>query len=209
MSSEILPLAVRSGRGMLGRSMSTLQAFLNASRAALAAPERRLVLVLGNEACDLDSVACTLTISHHLSRHPESHNLLPLDGGPPPHVVPVLNVTSSDLRLRLDVVDVLRGAGAEAAVITRDDVDLEGAATRGSVDVLLVDHNVPSANQAWLARRVVSVIDHHRKEGSFPGVVRPVGSCATIVAEMCLAHGDVEPWCARMLAQAIVRAWCW
>lgn len=144
-----------------------------------------LQLALCNEACDLDGIACALTYA--------------LEVGGDNECAPVLNIGRADLPLRGEAAWLLESIGVDVATLTfADDVDVVALATdaraESSVSVALLDHNSPAAHQEGLAAAVDAVVDHHDDAGRFtaasPRVVAPVGSCATLVAELLLAAAD-------------------
>lgn len=158
---------------------------------------RPIHLILGNEAADLDSVACALALAHAWrSRDP---GLL---------TVPVLNIPRAELSLRRDVRQALRYAGLRPDDLVFAD-DLPGGAARALAPrgaLTLVDHNALAPAQRPLAPFVRAVVDHHRDERLFPAarprLVEPVGSCATLVARLV---GDaVAPQVARLLLCAVL-----
>ncbi|XP_066540195.1 exopolyphosphatase PRUNE1 isoform X2 [Hoplias malabaricus] len=134
-----------------------------------------LHVVLGNEACDMDSMVSALTFAYFLSKT--------LDSGKA--VVPVMNIPRAEFSLRSDSIFLLRETGlSQDYLLFRDEVDLHGLQ---KLAITLVDHNVlPEADSA-LEETVVEVIDHHRLERApspaCPVTVETVGSCATLVTE--------------------------
>lgn len=138
-------------------------------------------MVLGNEACDLDSMVCALVYAYFLHK---------TAAGPSPvvPVVPLLNIPQRDLVLRSDSVALLSKAGLSADLLLfRDQLDLRRL-RRSGLRLTLVDHNVLPDSDSDLEGAVVEVIDHHKLERSTscPITVEPVGSCATLVTEKVL-----------------------
>ena len=163
-----------------------LNAALAAARARLLQPAPAaggaLSLALGNEACDLDSIACSLAYALEVDTR----------------AAPVLNVARAELPLRNEAAWLLGAVGVDSAALTfADELDLEALCGTEGAAVALLDHNVPAPAQAFLAPAVRAVVDHHDDAARFgearPRVVAPVGSCATLVAEMLLElEGGVE-----------------
>ncbi|KAL4629514.1 hypothetical protein GN956_G16986 [Arapaima gigas] len=136
-------------------------------------------VVLGNEACDLDSMVSALVFAYFL--HTTS-------GSSGKTVVPVLNIRRSELALRTDSTFLLRQNGLPQEVLTfRDEVDLLGLCQADRLSLTLVDHNVLPSADSGLEGAVLEVIDHHllerRHSDSCPVTVETVGSCATLVTE--------------------------
>uniref|UniRef100_A0A3Q2FTT4 Prune exopolyphosphatase n=1 Tax=Cyprinodon variegatus TaxID=28743 RepID=A0A3Q2FTT4_CYPVA len=135
-------------------------------------------VVLGNEACDVDSMVSALAFAYFLFR---------TAGGDPP-VLPLLNIRQSELVLRSDNLFLLRRTGLSPDLLLfRDQLDLRALHTAGRLRLTLVDHNVLPSSDADLEGAVVEVLDHHQLERkaspSCPVTVEMVGSCATLVTE--------------------------
>ena len=161
-----------------------------------------LTLVMGNEACDLDSIACSIAYSRLLAQNAAADAV----------VAPLLPIPREDLALRPDAEHALRQAGlldssppASPPLLFADEVDLPGLRRRlgpRRLRLVLVDHNRLSpaleAADPELGLCVAEIIDHHADEGRYAerasaelGTrrVRVVGSCATMVAEEIDARG--------------------
>ncbi|KAM3873562.1 exopolyphosphatase PRUNE1 [Diretmus argenteus] len=135
-------------------------------------------VVLGNEACDLDSMVCALAYAYFLSKTLQSETV----------VLPVLNVRQSELVLRSDNIFLLRQTGlCPELLLFRDQLDLRALQRAGRLQLTLVDHNVLPSSDSDLEEAVVEVIDHHLLErkpsASCLVTVETVGSCATLVTE--------------------------
>merc|ERR1719186_159108 len=145
---------------------------------------KEVTVVLGNEACDLDSGVSALVYGFFL------HSIRP-------HltVLPVLNIVSEDFVLKTELVHCLGEAGIkEEDLCFRDTLDLEGLGDK--VSVILVDHNALADKDMFLDDKVVGVIDHHVKEREGDNVViELVGSCATLVAEKIFEENEVTNIC--------------
>ncbi|MFT7811233.1 protein prune homolog [Arapaima gigas] len=149
-------------------------------------------VVLGNEACDLDSMVSALVFAYFL--HTTS-------GSSGKTVVPVLNIRRSELALRTDSTFLLRQNGLPQEVLTfRDEVDLLGLCQADRLSLTLVDHNVLPSADSGLEGAVLEVIDHHllERRHSDSGDVGPTCSLAagTIVMDcvnMAPAAGKVTP----------------
>lgn len=141
-------------------------------------------VVLGNEACDMDSMVCSLVYAYFLFK--TSPGVIT--------VVPVLNIAARDLVLRSDSVALLSKTGLSPELLLfRDQVDLRRLQRGPGLRLTLVDHNVLPDADSDLEGAVVEVIDHHKLERvavksdtSCPITVEPVGSCTTLVAERVL-----------------------
>ncbi|KAJ8398451.1 hypothetical protein AAFF_G00427060 [Aldrovandia affinis] len=163
------------------RSLVNMECFLHSCRSALKGiPEKSpgLHIVLGNEACDLDSMVSSLAFAYFLSKN-SGYGKTP---------VPVLNIPRAEFPLHTDNGFLLRESGlTQDALVFRDEVDLLGLHRAGKLALTLVDHNVLPSADSDLEGAVVEVIDHHQLERvpspSCPVTVETVGSCATLVTE--------------------------
>lgn len=160
-----------------------------------------LHVVLGNEACDVDSMVCALTYAYFLSKTGRSEEL----------VVPLLNIRQSELQLRSDNVFLLRQVSLSPDLLLfRDQLDLRALHRAGRLRLTLVDHNVLPSSDGDLEVAVVEVIDHHLLERdsspSCPVTVEKVGSCATLVTERIIetAPEILDQQVAQLLYAAVV-----
>ncbi|KAK5873412.1 hypothetical protein PBY51_018455 [Eleginops maclovinus] len=138
-------------------------------------------VVLGNEACDLDSMVCALTYAYFLSK----------SSGEDQQVVPLLNIKRVEFPLRSDSIFLLQQLHLSADLLLfRDQLDLQDLNRAGRLRLTLVDHNVLPSLDSDLEGAVVQVIDHHllerRPSPSCHVTVEMVGSCATLVTERIL-----------------------
>ncbi|XP_065154576.1 exopolyphosphatase PRUNE1 isoform X1 [Paramisgurnus dabryanus] len=137
-----------------------------------------LHVVMGNEACDMDSMVSALTFAYFLSKTLNSKRL----------PVPILNIPRREFPLRSDSIFLLRETGlSQDDLLFRDEVDLHSLHKAKQLTLTLVDHNVLPSSDSELEEAVVEVIDHHllqRPSSSSCSVtVERVGSCATLVTE--------------------------
>jgi len=133
-----------------------------------------LTVVMGNEACDLDSGVSAICLAFHL--HQQSHNQL---------VLPLLNIPEEDFPLKTELVYCLEKVGIKQEnLIFTNLIDLSKIA---KLSLVLVDHNILTNQNPCLEQAVIEVLDHHVLERpdneNTKIVVERVGSCATLVAE--------------------------
>ncbi|NXJ85593.1 PRUN1 Exopolyphosphatase, partial [Trogon melanurus] len=136
-------------------------------------------VVMGNEACDLDSTVSALALAYFLAKTSPS---------PKAAFIPVLNIPRADFALRTETTFLLREQGIPAAsLIFRDEIDLGGLHRAGLLSLTLVDHHILPSADAALEEAVVEVLDHRPLERDrgpgCPVTAAPVGSCATLVTE--------------------------
>lgn len=164
---------------------AVMERFVAGNRAALQDHIRQhqeIHVVMGNEACDLDSTVSALALAYFLAQ-----------SSPAPRAafVPVLNIPRADFALRTETSFLLRDRGIPAAsLIFRDEIDLGGLHHAGLLSLTLVDHHVLPCADAALEEAVVEVLDHRPLERArgppCQVTVEPVGSCATLVTERIL-----------------------
>lgn len=137
-------------------------------------------VVLGNEACDLDSAVSAIVTAYLL------HELQPVTSI---LVVPVLNVVKKDLKLRTEITYFFEQVEIPLdSLICRDEIDLKKLHSQSKLSLTLVDHNLLPKEDGDLQAAVQEIIDHHRLETSHrcDKTVEMVGSCCTLVAEKLL-----------------------
>ncbi|NWU92917.1 PRUN1 Exopolyphosphatase, partial [Upupa epops] len=147
---------------------------------------REIHVVMGNEACDLDSAVSALALAFFLAKTSPT---------PGTAVIPVLNIPRSDFPLRTETTFLFREQGITAeSLVFRDEIDLAGLHHDGLLSLTLVDHHVLPGADAALEEAVVEIIDHRPLEQDWapgcPVTAAPVGSCATLVTER-IAQGPL------------------
>ncbi|XP_052434619.1 exopolyphosphatase PRUNE1 isoform X1 [Carassius gibelio] len=158
-----------------------MEAYLRSCRDVLKGCSKNspgLHVIMGNEACDMDSMVSALTFAYFLSKSLDCKRM----------PVPVLNIPRAEFPLRSDSTFLLRESGlSQDCLLFRDEVDLHGLHKNKQLTLTLVDHNVLPSADSELEDDVVEVIDHHPLQRptspSCPVTVEPVGSCATLVTE--------------------------
>ncbi|XP_058502782.1 exopolyphosphatase PRUNE1 [Solea solea] len=155
-----------------------MEEFLTNCRRTLLLGSERYHVVLGNEACDVDSMVSAMAYAYFLSKTLCSDVL----------ALPLMNIRSHELALRSDNIFLLHQSGVSHDLLTfRDQLDLRALHREQRLHLTLVDHNVLSSSDSDLEGAVVEVIDHHLLERkllpSCPVTVETVGSCATLVTE--------------------------
>ncbi|OQV25483.1 putative Protein prune-like protein [Hypsibius exemplaris] len=179
-------------------------------------------IVVGNEACDLDSAVSALTYAFHLT-HSSVRSVSRNDGAA--LIIPLLNIPEDDYSLKTEVVHALQREGVEQAdLIFADHLDVAGL-SRGQqqpggakpprLTLTLVDHHVPVGSFTGLEGDIQEIIDHHVvvacRDTDFikkvKQTIEPVGSCATLIAEKVLAssaHGPTNAVLVSLLRQTII-----
>ncbi len=141
---------------------------------------KQATIVMGNEAADLDSMASAVTYAWYLNLSNADQNCFPL-----------INIPRADFKLRTEAVYLFQEAGVTIDnLLFIEDVDLVKLKADSNLKLVLVDHNKLASSQTGLETVITGILDHHADEESYPPAavtdIRPVGSCATIVAESFL-----------------------
>lgn len=157
------------------------------------------LLVMGNEAADLDSMASAIAYAHVLTCAQKDKT-----------IVPVMPIPRKEFRLRTEAVYLFDQARIDKKnIVFLDDVDLENLLHRVK-ELVLVDHNRLPAKYQNHGHRVTHILDHHRDEDIYPNagkkIIAPVGSCATLVGEelMVLCPDLLDPHLSLLLLGTIL-----
>ncbi|XP_075763216.1 exopolyphosphatase PRUNE1 [Pelodiscus sinensis] len=160
-----------------------MERFVRSRRAALqehVQHGREVHVVLGNEACDLDSTVSALALAYYLAQTSVQSKAA---------FLPVLNIPRAEFPLRTESTFLLREQQIpDRCLIFRDEIDLHALHRAGLLSLTLVDHHMLPSGDAALEEAVVEVIDHRPLERE-PGcsvTAELVGSCATLVTERIL-----------------------
>ncbi|OUS48934.1 Exopolyphosphatase [Ostreococcus tauri] len=182
-------------------ALEGLDAYLRRAREAFLRDPSSVTCALGNEACDLDSVASALAVGYARAMTTSAI------------VTPIAQCLRRDLALRPDVVRALDAVGVSVESLTcAEDVEAAGEA-RTPREVILVDHNAITVRvvpKSW-ETRVVEIIDHHDDAGAHGDAavrtIELVGSCSSLVYRDVVAptrRDDIARQVARLLLGAIV-----
>jgi exopolyphosphatase len=153
-------------------SESTFLSYLKESKKRILADDA--VVVMGNQACDLDSVVSAVTLGYY--EYAVNHV----------NAVGVIPIKRNELDFRTEITYLLKLLSVSADVfVYLEDLNLEKLQKS---KVILVDHNLPTGPFAKLNTAVVEIVDHHDDlKGDLPNLknkqIEVVGSCTTLVAE--------------------------
>lgn len=152
--------------------MISLQSYLSSSK--INAAQAKLV-ILGNEAADLDSMVSSITYGY--LRSLQDAQLLAL---------PVMPIPRVDFALRPEAVYLFHEAGVNLDdVVFSDEIDLAHLFATGA-EMILVDHNRLAPQLERFNDRVAGIVDHHKDEGLYgdasPRLIQTIGSTASLVA---------------------------
>ncbi|GAB7351079.1 hypothetical protein MBLNU459_g1553t1 [Dothideomycetes sp. NU459] len=174
---------------------NSLRAFMRHAKDSLKlAIERKdeVTLVVGNESADLDSIASSIIYAYLRSIIPPSPSAAGRGSTSTSGLhIPLLNIPSTDIPLRPELLALLPRAGLEPEhLITLSDLpqlsSLQTSLPPASTTWILVDHNSLTGPLTPYNPRVRGCIDHHADEHTVPesGEPRTItksGSCASLV----------------------------
>ncbi len=155
------------------------------------------LVVLGNEAADLDSMASSIAYGYLCNMQGEQQ------------VLPVMPIPRADFILRTEAVYVFKEARINLDdVVFFDEVDL-GSLLRNGAGLMLVDHNKLSPSLEKYSDHVVGILDHHKDEGLYvdasPRIIQTIGSTTSLVGiEFEKAGIAVDPDVAALLCGTIL-----
>jgi len=145
--------------------------------------------VIGNEASDLDSMASSVAYAYFLSRIKQKEGELYL---------PLINIPRADFKLRTEAVYLFEKTGIDIEnLIFIDQISLANLQDRGSLKLILIDHNKLASSQEKFQDSVEEILDHHKNEGLYSPTegrtIEQVGSTATLVAEKMINLDTAPP----------------
>jgi len=143
--------------------------------ATLAESGEHAAVIMGNEACDLDSGVSSLCLAFHRAASQEKL------------AIPLLNIPSIDFSLKTELVAALAEEGInESSLLFRD--TSPSPLNLPDFSLVLVDHNVLGEGDKALESRVTEILDHHARETHLQQAVtiEPTGSCASLVLRTIL-----------------------
>lgn len=191
----------------------TIGSWIADLRSAVSDCQKDVMLVVGNEASDADSIISAL--AYGFLRHCQSPGDL--------LVVPVIQCAREDIVLRRETELLLSLCGVDSG----DLIFLSDSGTDLLLDcvnqVILVDHNKATGPIAALGDCVVEIVDHHRDIGAheavsgddrciaFEGGRATAGSCCSLITEAYLVSAFGQELLARdggAVAQALLGVIC-
>ena len=136
------------------------------------------LLVMGNQAADLDSMASSVALAYIQSQAEPDKNIVPL--------IPIVKI---DFKLRTEAVYVFKTAGIDPdTLVFLDEMPQSFMAHVNSLAI--VDHNKLSDAFENYGDKVTMILDHHTEEGLYKDaqcrIIEPVGSTATLVGEVLI-----------------------
>lgn len=146
----------------------------------------RVIVVIGNDSCDLDSAVSAIVYSYLISTKMAISKTKT--------VIPMLNITREELPLKTEVTYFLSKTGINTeSLILRDTLDLQKLSLSGKLELILVDHHSLPPPDNWMKSFVVEVIDHRPQDVSWYwpqqlATIEIVGSCCTLIARKILEY---------------------
>ena len=139
------------------------------------------LIVIGNEAADLDSMASSIVYAYLRALQDPELSVLPL-----------MMIPREDFILRKEAVYVFKEANINLDdVVFLDECDFDKGIEQAAL--VLVDHNKLKGDLEKFDSKVVSILDHHKDEECYktasPRIIEPVGSAASLVAREFFTTG--------------------
>lgn len=114
-----------------------------------------LRFILGNETADMDSIFSSLIYGYYRS-------LASINSEGDLHYIPVINTRSADINARFETMYLLNNLKYDPAdLIFIDEYNITELVKTYNAEVILVDHNIPSASFKDLIENVTEILDHH------------------------------------------------
>ncbi|WP_022668371.1 DHH family phosphoesterase [Desulfospira joergensenii] len=136
------------------------------------------LMVMGNEAADLDSMASAIAFAYIRSQVEPDKN-----------IVPLMPIVKEDFKLRTEAVYVFKTAQIDLDNLIFLDKMPQSFMERVN-NLAIVDHNKLSGTFEDYGDKIRIILDHHKEEGLYKGaerrVIEPVGSTATLVGEILI-----------------------
>jgi len=152
--------------------MQSLQEYLLSAKNNISTSQ---LVILGNEAADLDSMASSI-----------AYGYLRQQITPDLTAIPVMPIPRADFVLRTEAVYIFNEAGINMNdVVFMDEVNL--ATLLENAKIVLVDHNKIAVTLENYCDKITGVVDHHKDEGLYldaiPRIITTIGSTTSLVAQ--------------------------
>lgn len=154
------------------------------------------VLIIGNQAADLDSSVSAFALAAFLSRINPGILCHPLIQGAP-----------DDLRLKPEIKGLFRRAGINlkpehfSFFYLNDDFRMENSNSQKPEKVIMVDHNEPDSQE--INHGIIGIVDHHKDSFRYQNLalrdIRLCGSCASIISEYWQTMNGTCPYSISLL----------
>ncbi|KAG0668635.1 Exopolyphosphatase [Maudiozyma exigua] len=153
----------------------TVRSFLNLLKAT-PVTSTTVRVVCGNESADLDSVASAISYAYF--------KFIENSKDPQPFI-PIINIPREDLKLRRDIVHVLKDIDINEDLLFFIDDMKKWKQENRNIEAVLVDHNEVVNEAKKYVTKVIGVIDHHKDMGLYkdasPRIIEVCGSCTSLV----------------------------
>ena len=140
--------------------------------------------VIGNEACDLDSVISSIVYAYYLTITTQIITL------------PIVCVVKEDLRLRTEIVYFLKKMEVDLdGLLFLDTPGVVELREKDGISVSLVDHNKCSNVLQLKSHNILNIVDHHVDESDDvegEKVIEMVGSCCTLIGDQLLTSFEIS-----------------
>eukprot|EP01127_Copromyxa_protea_P022721 TRINITY_DN8302_c0_g1_i2.p1 TRINITY_DN8302_c0_g1~~TRINITY_DN8302_c0_g1_i2.p1 ORF type:complete len:199 (+),score=33.49 TRINITY_DN8302_c0_g1_i2:1-597(+) len=148
-------------------------------------------VVMGNQACDLDSIVSAITLSYFMSLQEEEQV-----GSSNTIWYPLVPIPAREVKLRTEVTYLFSALNLDIhklSCLESFPFEKFQGLQQDSLKFTLVDHNSLSSQFSAFSSCVEEIVDHHEDfKANFPALkkkqIEVVGSTATLVAEKFLNH---------------------
>lgn len=163
-------------------------------------------VILGTEACDLDSAVSSVVYAYLLTKLCSDASKVDT------LFLPILNIHRSSLITRRDIAHSFQKINIPLDLLPcKNEINLKELASSGKLELTLVDHNILAPQDKYLENYVSEIIDHHKderieKHKNVKTRLEAVGSCATLIAEEFFnkASKDISKEIASLLYDTIL-----
>jgi exopolyphosphatase len=197
-----------------GFNARSVASFLKHAKSLVKPPRsvQKIHVVVGNEACDADSIVSS--VCHAYLQYLKSLS----NATDKSEYLPVASICRSDLHFRREVKVLLEKIHIELEdLICLEEVPLSDLLSTNKLNITLVDHNTLSSELAPYSPCCVEIVDHHQDAGGLPTVTgtkrtvafdpltkkATVGSTCTLIAEKYIEFVQNTDGCFKELPQEI------
>ncbi|CAH0546824.1 unnamed protein product [Brassicogethes aeneus] len=147
-----------------------------------------IILIIGNESCDLDSTVSSLVLSFFI--HLVKYCNMPQNA----LTLPVINISKESFKDKTENNFLLKKFNIDLNnIVFRDEINFEELINTKSFYTILVDHHMLSLNDKVLKNTVKLIYDHRPKDSEMDWDtqkvsinIEQVGSCATLISDLFL-----------------------
>jgi exopolyphosphatase len=152
-----------------------------------------LRFIFGNETADMDSIFSSLIYGYY-------RTLTSTNNEGDLHYIPIVNTRAAEINARFETMYLLNNLKYDPAdIIFFDEYNITELVKTYNAEVILVDHNIPSARQQDLIENITEILDHHDdktsiyKEGQLKRKrIEKIGSTNTLLFDEIWNNGPED-----------------